>query len=133
MTTIVVAAAVIEREGRFLVTRRQPGTDLAGLWEFPGGKCEPSESLAGCLIRELEEELAVKATIHHEVLSTTYDYSDRRVELHFFRCAISPEPSAVLGQEIRWVGGTELEQLELPPGDAGLIRLLAAERTDNLP
>ena len=58
VNTIVVAAAVIERGGQFLVTRRQPGTHLAGHWEFPGGKCEPGETLAACLARELREELA---------------------------------------------------------------------------
>jgi 8-oxo-dGTP diphosphatase len=125
MITVVVAAAVVERDGRFLLTRRRAGTHLAGMWEFPGGKCEAAESLPACLVRELQEELAVEATIHDEVLATTFDYSDRRVELHFFRCSITPEPSAVLGQEIRWVAGDELERVDLPPADASLIRLLA--------
>jgi mutator protein MutT len=128
MTTVVVAAAVVERDGRFLLTRRRAGTHLEGMWEFPGGKCEPAESLAACLVRELHEELAVEATIHDEVLATTFDYSDRRVELHFFRCSITPEPSAVLGQEIRWAPGDELGQMNLPPADARLIRLLADRR-----
>ena len=56
---IVVAAAVIERDGRFLVTRRQAGVHLEGYWEFPGGKCEPGETLDACLARELREELDV--------------------------------------------------------------------------
>ena len=58
MTTLVVAAAIVERDGRYLVTRRQQGVHLAGHWEFPGGKCDPGETLAGCLARELREELA---------------------------------------------------------------------------
>ena len=53
--TIVVSAAVIEDHDRFFVTRRQKGVHLEGFWEFPGGKCEPGESLADCLQRELEE------------------------------------------------------------------------------
>ena len=125
MTTILVAAAVVEREGQFLLTRRQPGSHLAGAWEFPGGKCEPFEYLNDCLIRELREELAVEAMVHEEVLSTTYDYADRRVELHFFRCTLLAEPSAALGQEMRWVSRAHLGQLECPPADASLIRLLA--------
>ena len=60
MTTTVVAAAVIERDGRFLVTRRQKGVHLAGLWEFPGGKCEPRETIAACLAREIWEELGTE-------------------------------------------------------------------------
>ena len=58
---IVVAAAVIERDGRYLLTRRQKGVHLEGFWEFPGGKCEALESLDECLCRELAEELAVDA------------------------------------------------------------------------
>ena len=125
MKTLVVAAAVIECEGRFLLTRRQQGSHLAGAWEFPGGKCEPAETLTACLIRELREELAVEATVHEEVLATRYEYPDRLVELHFLRCTIATEPSAELGQEMRWVLGEELERLELPPADARLVRMLA--------
>jgi len=129
VTIVVVAAAVVERQGRFLVTRRPTGTHLAGLWEFPGGKCESEESLESCLARELREELAVDAVIHEPMLATTHDYADHRVELHFFRCSISTEPSAALGQEIRWVSGEELWRLEFPPADASLIQLLAPPRS----
>ena len=125
MRTLVVAAAVVERQGRFLVTRRKAGTHLAGLWEFPGGKCEPAESLESCVARELREELAVDAIVHEEMLATAYDYPDRRVELHFFRCSISTEPTPALGQDIRWVSSEELRRLELPSADTSLIRLLA--------
>ena len=54
--TIIVTAAVIERDGRFLVTRRLKGTHLEGTWEFPGGKCDAGETLTDCLARELREE-----------------------------------------------------------------------------
>src|SRR5581483_10053682 len=84
--TIVVAAAVMERDGRFLVTRRQPGVHLAGYWEFPGGKCEPDEAIGACLQRELREELAIEAEIAGEILATSHAYGDRIVELHFVRC-----------------------------------------------
>jgi mutator protein MutT len=124
MTTLVVAAAVIEREGRFLVTRRQAGVHLAGTWEFPGGKCDSGESLPDCMARELREELAVEADVGNEVLTTTHEYEDRRVELHFLRCRISGEPSPLLGQAMRWVSRQELEDLAFPPADAELIRLL---------
>ncbi len=63
MTRLVVTAAVIERGGRYLVTRRQKGVHLEGLWEFPGGKCDAGESLADCLRRELREELGVDAAV----------------------------------------------------------------------
>jgi mutator protein MutT len=126
VTTVVVAAAVIERDGRLLVTRRAAGTHLEGLWEFPGGKCEASESLRDCLVRELREELSVEVNVGQELLRTTHVYPDRAVELHFLKCRLLGEPEALLGQEMRWVSRRELSALQFPPADAELIRLLSA-------
>jgi 8-oxo-dGTP diphosphatase len=126
MTTIVVAAGVIERDERFLLTRRQQGVHLEGYWEFPGGKCELGETYDACLRRELREELGIEATIGDELLTTTHTYSDRRVELHFLRCEVDGVPAPRLGQEMRWVARAELAALQFPPADAELIRLLAA-------
>jgi mutator protein MutT len=122
--TIVVAAAVIERAGPFLVTRRLPGTHLAGTWEFPGGKCEPGETVEACLARELREELALEARVADGLYTVRHEYPDRRVELHFLRCQADGEPTAVLGQQIQWVPRERLGELEFPPADAELIRLL---------
>ncbi len=124
MMRVVVTAAVVERDGRFLVTRRQRGVHLEGYWEFPGGKCEPGESHAACLERELREELAVDALIADEILSTTHAYEDRIVELHFIRCELRGDPAPQIGQEMRWVVRTELPALAFPPADEELIRLL---------
>jgi 8-oxo-dGTP diphosphatase len=128
MIRLVVAAAVIEREGRYLVTRRQKGTHLAGFWEFPGGKCEDGESLTAGLIREIREELAVDAAVGEEILRSSHDYGDRQVELHFLRCELLGQPSPALGQEMRWVPRDELKTLEFPPADAELIELLTATK-----
>jgi mutator protein MutT len=125
---MVVAAAIIERDGRLLLTRRQRGVHLEGLWEFPGGKCEPGESLADCLARELREELALDAVVGHEVFTTSHDYSDRRVELHFLRCAADGAPIPQLGQELRWARRADLASLEFPPADAELIAMLSTDR-----
>jgi 8-oxo-dGTP diphosphatase len=122
--TIVVTAAIIQRDGRYLVTRRQPGAHLAGVWEFPGGKCDRGESLTACIARELDEELGIKAEVGAEVFATTHDYTDRRVELHFFECQTADDPLPRLGQEMRWVAKKELHALEFPPADAELIRML---------
>jgi mutator protein MutT len=124
MTTILVAAAVIERAGQVLVTRRQAGVHLAGHWEFPGGKCEPDESLADCLRRELREELNVHAIVGDLLLTTTHAYPDREVTLYFFQCDLLGEPTPLLGQEMRWVRRDALGELTFPPADIELIRLL---------
>jgi mutator protein MutT len=126
MISLVVAAAVIERDGRFLLTRRQRGVHLEGYWEFPGGKCEPGEGHDDCLRRELREELAIDAVVGDELLMSTHTYPDRRVELHFLRCDIVGHPAPQLGQEMRWVERVELSALPLPPADAELVRILTA-------
>ena len=127
--SITVVAAVIERDGRFLLTRRLEGTHLAGRWEFPGGKCDPGESHAECLARELREELDVAAWMGPLVLSTTHAYAGRTVELHFYETRLAGEPRAMLGQEMRWAGRDELASLEFPDADAALIELLAASQS----
>ena len=124
MTILVVAAAVVERNGRILVTKRLAGVHLEGHWEFPGGKCAPGETLEQCLVRELREELDVDATVGAELLSTSHDYGERRVELHFFNCSLRDEPRPQLGQEMQWVERTRLGTLQFPPADAELIALL---------
>ena len=125
---IVVLAAVIERDGKFLVTRRLKDTHLSGYWEFPGGKCETGESHEACLARELVEELAVKSDIGPELLVTEHAYPSRTVRLHFRRCEISGDPQPQLGQEMRWVTGEEMRSLEFPEADRDLIDLLGSDR-----
>jgi 8-oxo-dGTP diphosphatase len=124
MNSIVVTAAVIERDGRLLVTRRLKGTHLEGHWEFPGGKRDPGETLQACLVRELWEELAVDAIVGEEILSTSHDYPERRVELHFFDATLLGEPEPQLGQEMQWIRREDLRSLKLPPADDELVSLL---------
>ena len=128
MGATVVTAAVVERDGRLLVTRRLEGSHMAGFWEFPGGKCEPGEAPDACLARELLEELGVAAVVHEEVYRTTYEYGDRVLDLRFFDCDLAAEPRPLLGQEIRWVPRHELQSLEFPPADAELVARLATSR-----
>ena len=128
MKTIVVLAAIVEREGRLLVTRRLENTHLAGYWEFPGGKCDPHETHAACLARELEEELGVRAIVGNEVLVTEHEYPERRVRLHFRECEIEGEPEARLGQELRWVERSELRTMQFPDADRELIEKLSSKR-----
>ena len=122
---VVVTAAVIERDGAYLVTRRPPGVHLAGMWEFPGGKCDREESFEACLVREIREELGCGVEVGREVFSTAHAYPERIVELHFFACTLQGQPMPVLGQELRWVPRTHLSTLEFPPADDELIVLLS--------
>ena len=121
---VVVAAAVIERNDAFLLTRRLKGTHLEGTWEFPGGKCEPGETPETGLAREILEELAAGVVVGDRLLVTRHAYPERTVELHFFRADLVGEPAPQLGQQMRWVPRDELATLELPEADADLIRML---------
>lgn len=125
---VVVVAAVIERRGRYLLTLRPKGTHLAEHWEFPGGKCEPHETHAEALRRELHEELDILAEVGERVHVVTHDYADRTVELHFYACGYAGEPKPMIGQGMRWVPREDLATLPFPEADADLIRQL----TDDL-
>ena len=122
--TIVVTAAIVADDDRYFVTRRPKGVHLEGLWEFPGGKIEPGESLAEGLRRELREELGTEVAVGEEVFTVTHDYADRSVELHFLSCRFLNAPVPLLGQEMRWVAREELRSLVFPPADKELIRVL---------
>jgi mutator protein MutT len=122
-----VTAAVIQRGGRYLVTRRHPAKHLGGLWEFPGGKRQRGETLGACLARELREELGVRVRVGEPLLVVSWTYPGRQVVLHFFRCDLSGgrlEPRE--GQPYRWVTRRELAALPMPPADDALVARLAA-------
>jgi mutator protein MutT len=121
---IVVVAAIIEDDDRFLLTRRQEGVHLEGLWEFPGGKIDAGETHAAALARELREELDVDVDVGALRFRTTHDYGDRAVALYFYHCDLRGTPRPMLGQEMRWVPRAELATLGFPPADEELIRVL---------
>ena len=122
---LVVSAAVVERDGRYLVTRRLRGTHLEGFWEFPGGKVHARETHADALAREIREELDAEVEVDILLLTTSHAYPERTVTLHFYRCRLVGTPRPLLGQEMRWVPADGLRVLAFPPADEELIRLLA--------
>ena len=125
MDTIEVVGAGIEREGKILITRRPEGSHLAGLWEFPGGKPHPGESLEEALRREILEELDAEVMVRERIDTVEWAYPDKRVRLVFFRCAMEGEPRALEGQEMAWVTAAELSRYDFPAADAALISRLS--------
>ena len=125
MMAIVVVAAVIERDGAYLLTLRPDGTHLAGNWEFPGGKVHHSETHAEALRREIFEELDAVAHVGGIVHTVTHAYPEKTVELYFYECELEGEPKPMIGQQMRWVRREELASLTFPPADEELIRSLA--------
>jgi mutator protein MutT len=125
---LVVTAALLEREGRWLMARRGEGGPCAGLWEFPGGKCDPGEGLSECLVRELAEELGLVAEAGEQVASLEHDYAgDYVVELHLLRAHSAGEPRAKACAEWRWVAPEDALRLDLAPADRRLIEAMAAK------
>ncbi len=126
---VQVAAALIVHEGRYLLTRRKADVHLGGLWEFPGGKREPGESLEECLRRELREEVGIEITEPVPFQIIRHAYPEKTVELHFFRCSIKDGYPRPLGCDaLRWVPPEELTQVPLPPADRPLVDALISLR-----
>jgi len=127
--TVEVAAAVIRERGRYLIARRAGGSHLAGLWEFPGGKRRPGESLEECLRRELREELGVEIEVGEKLDTVTWPYPERTVVLHFFLCALAAGAITPReGQAVCWVPPDELSRYAFPAADAALLARLQATR-----
>ena len=125
MDPVEVVAAVIERGGRYLITRRLEGTHLAGSWEFPGGKVGLAERPGAALRRELKEELGVDATVGDLVEAVTWSYPEKTVRILFFRCALHGEPCPQEGQEMRWAEGPALPTYAFPEADRRLVERLS--------
>ena len=121
---LVVAAALIDADGRVLIARRPEGKQLAGLWEFPGGKLDPNESPEQALVRELREELGVDACVSclQPLAFASHSYEDFHLLMPLYVCRrwdgfVAPAE----GQAIKWVRPRELRNYPMPPADAPLI------------
>ena len=125
-TVEVVAGVITDARGRVLLSRRTEGRDLAGLWEFPGGKREPGETDRQALARELREELAVDLEVGPLVWSTRAG----PLVLRFFRCPwrSGQRPRALGSVQFRWVLREDLPALSFPPADDELVAALADGR-----
>lgn len=125
---VTVAAAIIRRDGRFLLTERPEGVHLGGRWEFPGGKVEPGESLESALVREVAEELGITVEAGRLYMETTHRYPEREVHLHFFECRIATgTPETHSATALGWFRPEELSRLNLPEANAELVKRLQTE------
>lgn len=122
---IVVAAAVVRREGRVLLTRRMEGAHLAGLWEFPGGKLEPGEAPEAAVVRECREECGVEVAVDDILDVTFHRYPAKHVLLLFYACRLVSGDVAHLGvADHAWVTPAELGAYAFPPADERVVAKL---------
>jgi 8-oxo-dGTP diphosphatase len=124
---LVVAVALIDADGRILLSQRPEGKSLAGLWEFPGGKLEPGEAPEAALIRELQEELGigVEEPCLAPLTFASHSYPDFHLLMPLYICrrwsgiAVGRE-----GQSLKWVWPKDLRAYPMPPADTPLIPAL---------
>ena len=121
---LVVACALVDADNRILVTQRPEGKQLAGLWEFPGGKLEIGERPEAALIRELAEELGivVKEPCLAPLTFASYPYPDFHLLMPLYICRRwEGTPRSAEGQAMKWVRPGKLRDLAMPPADEPLI------------
>jgi mutator protein MutT len=124
---IDVAIALVWREGCLLITRRRTDTHLGGLWEFPGGKCEPGESPEACAEREVLEEVGVACRAEGRRAPIVFEYPERTVRLVPVDCAyLGGGPRPIHVAEWRWVLPSQLQEYDFPPANAGLLAELVS-------
>lgn len=125
----VVAAALVDQDGRILLQQRPAGKELAGLWEFPGGKIETGESPEAALIRELAEELGISVSTACLAPATfaSAPLGDRHLLLLLYVCRKwEGIPRAIEASALKWVRPVEMHALPMPPADRPLIGLIEA-------
>jgi 8-oxo-dGTP diphosphatase len=124
---LVAACALLDEDGRVLLTRRPQGKPMAGLWEFPGGKVDAGETPEVALIRELREELGitVQARCLAPLTFASHGYDSFHLLMPLYICRRwEGDVEPLEGQEIAWVRSDKLQSYEMPPADVPLIPIL---------
>jgi 8-oxo-dGTP diphosphatase len=126
-TTIRVVAAVIQQDGKYLITQRRENASLPLLWEFPGGKVGPDETPEAALVRELREELSIEVcdTCLAPFTFASHAYETFHLLMPLYLCRrwegeIRPRE----GQRVKWVRAARLQDYPMPPADLPLIPML---------
>lgn len=122
-----VVAAVIESQGRYLITQRRATAVLPNLWEFPGGKVEAGERDEDALRREIRERLDADVRVLQMISFVRHPYERYTVDLHLYQCELHSEVRALAVQDYRWIGSDEFENFEFTPADEASMNKLLGE------
>jgi len=128
LRTIRVVAAVIERDGRYLITQRRPSAVLPLLWEFPGGRVEEAETDVEALRREVRHRLDTDVQVGSLISFVSHAYENYVVDLHLYDCrVVGGEPRAAAVHDFRWVRSDEFDQYAFTPADEASMSKLLGE------
>ena len=118
-------AVIWNDERQILIDRRRPEGLLGGMWEFPGGKIEPGETVEACVRREIQEELGIEVTVGDRLITVEHAYTHFRVTLYVHHCQyVSGEPRPIECDEIRWVSVDELDEYPFPKANTRIIEAI---------
>jgi len=126
---IEVGAGIVWRRGKVLMCRRPEGKMLAGLWEFPGGKVHPGETIQACIRRELKEECDLDVEVGDHLVDVTHTYSHLKVTLRCYHCRALPgRAKSLAADEVRWMRVADIPSLPLPAADLKILTALGIDR-----
>lgn len=122
---VKVTAAVLEKDGKYIIAQRKRSDPLSGKWEFPGGKIEPGETPEECLARELKEELGIAVAVDEHLGSHIHHYDHISIELMAYRATwVSGAITMKDHNDYRWVSADNLDEFEFSPADMPFVEML---------
>jgi A/G-specific adenine glycosylase len=128
---LIGVAVIWNEQGQILIDKRPQSGLLGGLWEFPGGKLEPNETLAECVVREIQEELGIEIAVLEHFMTLEHVYTHFKVTLSVHHCRhVSGEPQTIECDEVKWVTLAELDQYPFPTANQ---KIIAALRESGVP
>jgi mutator protein MutT len=118
-------AVINNQQGKILIDRRKQSGEMGGLWEFPGGKIEPGETIEECIQREVREELAIEIAVGDRLITITHTYKTFDVTLYVHDCQyLSGQPQTLECEEIHWVEPAQINQYQFPSANSQIVNLL---------
>ena len=124
-------AVISNAQGKILIDRRKLEGEMGGLWEFPGGKIEPGETVAECIEREIKEELDIEIAVGDRLTTITHDYKTFKVTLYVHLCQhLGGKPQPIESEEVHWVDASLMNQYQFPQANTQIINLLQQRGID---